>query len=208
MLCFGQRKYPFLPFVISLFTYAIFFTPAFHSQSTVPAFRDSPGPHGQLGLLIQLLQFCAHNKKHPRIADSTRESRILSATIREYCVTLSFCTQAAATFDGYMAMIAEDYKRRKTAITGGFSRFLVRDGRLELPTSCSQSRRATNSANPGYLILRLFRRCSQSRRATNCATPRYLLFISLVGASCRVWFLIPKATTFYFMVSLLYRFLP
>ena len=100
MLCFGQRKYPFLPFVISLFTYAIFFTPAFHSQSTVPAFRDSPGPHGQLGLLIQLL-FCAHNKKHPRIADSTRESRILSATIREYCVTLSFCTQAAATFDGY-----------------------------------------------------------------------------------------------------------
>ena len=101
MLCFGQRKYPFLPFVISLFTYAIFFTPAFHSQSTVPAFRDSPGPHGQLGLLIQLLQFCAHNKKHPRIADSTRESRILSATIREYCVTLSFCTQAAATFDGY-----------------------------------------------------------------------------------------------------------
>ena len=102
MLCFGQRKYPFLPFVISLFTYAIFFTPAFHSQSTVPAFRDSPGPHGQLGLLIQLLQFCAHNKKHPRIADSTRESRILSATIREYCVTLSFCTQAAATFDGYV----------------------------------------------------------------------------------------------------------
>ena len=107
MLCFGQRKYPFLPFVISLFTYAIFFTPAFHSQSTVPAFRDSPGPHGQLGLLIQLLQFCAHNKKHPRIADSTRESRILSATIREYCVTLSFCTQAAATFDGYVSRMGQ-----------------------------------------------------------------------------------------------------
>ena len=106
MLCFGQRKYPFLPFVISLFTYAIFFTPAFHSQSTVPAFRDSPGPHGQLGLLIQLLQFCAHNKKHPRIADSTRESRILSATIREYCVTLSFCAQVAVSFDGYLFKIA------------------------------------------------------------------------------------------------------
>ena len=70
--------------------------------------------------------------------------------------------------------------------------FLVRDGRLELPTSCSQSRRATNCANPGYLVLWLFRRCSQSRRATNCATPRYLLFISLVGSFCRVWFLIPK----------------
>lgn len=117
MLCFGQRKYPFLPFVISLFTYAIFFTPAFHSQSTVPAFRDSPGPHGQLGLLIQLLQFCAHNKKHPRIADSTRESRILSATIREYCVTLSFCTQAAATFDGYIyAIISEEKPNQKEQI--------------------------------------------------------------------------------------------
>ena len=31
----------------------------------------------------------------------TRESRILSATIREYCVTLSFCAQVAVSFDGY-----------------------------------------------------------------------------------------------------------
>ena len=29
---------------------------------------------------------------------------------------------------------------------------LGRDGRLELPTSCSQSKRATNCANPGYEI--------------------------------------------------------
>ena len=29
---------------------------------------------------------------------------------------------------------------------------MVRDGRLELPTSCSQSKRATNCANPGYEI--------------------------------------------------------
>lgn len=101
MLGFGQRKYPLLPFVIGLFTHAIFFTPAFHSQSAIPAFRDPPGPHSQLVLLIQLLQFCTHNKNHPRIADSTRESRILSATIREYCVTLSFCAQVAVSFDGY-----------------------------------------------------------------------------------------------------------
>ena len=45
-------------------------------------------------------------------------------------------------------------KYRKTAENGGFSCFLVRDGRLELPTSCSQSRRATNCANPGYLAVR------------------------------------------------------
>ena len=60
---------------------------------------------------------------------------------------------------------SQNYKCRKTAISGGFSRFLVRDGRLELPTSCSQSRRATNCANPGYLVFRLFRRCSQSNYA-------------------------------------------
>ena len=105
MLGFGQRKYPLLPFVIGLFTHAIFFTPAFHSQSAIPAFRDPPGPHSQLVLLIQLLQFCTHNKNHPRIADSTRESRILSATIREYCVTLSFCAQVAVSFDGYIFMV-------------------------------------------------------------------------------------------------------
>ena len=109
MLGFGQRKYPLLPFVIGLFTHAIFFTPAFHSQSAIPAFRDPPGPHSQLVLLIQLLQFCTHNKNHPRIADSTRESRILSATIREYCVTLSFCAQVAVSFDGYFYNFSETF---------------------------------------------------------------------------------------------------
>ena len=112
MLGFGQRKYPLLPFVIGLFTHAIFFTPAFHSQSAIPAFRDPPGPHSQLVLLIQLLQFCTHNKNHPRIADSTRESRILSATIREYCVTLSFCAQVAVSFDGYFLSTGRQTKPR------------------------------------------------------------------------------------------------
>ena len=31
-------------------------------------------------------------------------------------------------------------------------RFLVRVGRLELPASCSQSKRATNCATPGYSV--------------------------------------------------------
>lgn len=33
---------------------------------------------------------------------------------------------------------------------------LGRDGRLELPTSCSQSKRATNCATPGYRIFQLW----------------------------------------------------
>ena len=50
---------------------------------------------------IQLLQFCTHNEKHPRTADSIRDSHILSATIQEYCDTLFLRTQAALSFDAY-----------------------------------------------------------------------------------------------------------
>ena len=39
---------------------------------------------------------------------------------------------------------------------------LVRDGRLELPTSCSQSKRATNCANPGFLVIEFCARCGQT----------------------------------------------
>ena len=39
---------------------------------------------------------------------------------------------------------------------------LVRDGRLELPTSCSQSKRATNCANPGFLVIGFCTRCGQT----------------------------------------------
>ena len=39
---------------------------------------------------------------------------------------------------------------------------LVRDGRLELPTSCSQSKRATNCANPGFLVIQFCTRCGQT----------------------------------------------
>ena len=39
---------------------------------------------------------------------------------------------------------------------------MVRDGRLELPTSCSQSKRATNCANPGFLVIQFCSRCGQT----------------------------------------------
>ena len=41
----------------------------------------------------------------------------------------------------------------KSERANALSLFMVRDGRLELPASCSQSRRATNCANPGYLVV-------------------------------------------------------
>ena len=48
-------------------------------------------------------------------------------------------------------------KLRKTAFSCENSRFsLVRVGRLELPTSCSQSKRATNCATPGYEVFQLW----------------------------------------------------
>ena len=39
---------------------------------------------------------------------------------------------------------------------------MVRDGRLELPTSCSQSKRATNCANPGFWVIEFCTRCGQT----------------------------------------------
>ena len=39
---------------------------------------------------------------------------------------------------------------------------MVRGGRLELPTSCSQSKRATNCANPGFLVIEFCARCGQT----------------------------------------------
>ena len=87
MLGFGQRKHPLLPFVIGLFTHAIFFTPAFHSQSAIPAFRDPPGPHSQLVLLIQLLQFSTHNKNTP-ISRIVHASRVYYPLLYESIVSL------------------------------------------------------------------------------------------------------------------------
>ena len=51
-------------------------------------------------------------------------------------------------------------------------------GRLELPASCSQSKRATNCATPGYRIFRCGQTCGQRRfltsyrRGRKCCQPK------------------------------------
>ena len=60
---------------------------------------------------------------------------------------------------------------------------LGRDGRLELPTSCSQSKRATNCANPGYEIQTdPTAGCSNSGVCLQMATPQNL---TAVHVACR-----------------------
>ena len=56
---------------------------------------------------------------------------------------------------------------------------LVRDGRLELPTSCSQSKRATNCANPGFLAIEFCARCGQT-----CGQVVFLTTSTCGGSAC------------------------
>ena len=56
----------------------------------------------------------------------------------------------------YRRATFQQAKSKKTSEIRRFQRFLVRVGRLELPASCSQSRRATNCATPGYEIFQLW----------------------------------------------------
>ena len=56
---------------------------------------------------------------------------------------------------------------------------LVRDGRLELPTSCSQSKRATNCANPGFLVIEFCARCGQT-----CGQAVFLTTSTCGGSAC------------------------
>ena len=56
---------------------------------------------------------------------------------------------------------------------------LVRDGRLELPTSCSQSKRATNCANPGFLVIQFCTRCGQT-----CGQAVFLTISACGGSAC------------------------
>ena len=56
---------------------------------------------------------------------------------------------------------------------------LVRDGRLELPTSCSQSKRATNCANPGFLVIEFCARCGQT-----CGQAVFLTISACGGSAC------------------------
>ena len=56
---------------------------------------------------------------------------------------------------------------------------MVRDGRLELPTSCSQSKRATNCANPGFLVIEFCSRCGQT-----CGQAVFLTISACGGSAC------------------------
>ena len=56
---------------------------------------------------------------------------------------------------------------------------MVRDGRLELPTSCSQSKRATNCANPGFLVIQFCTRCGQT-----CGHGDFLTTSTCGGSAC------------------------
>ena len=56
---------------------------------------------------------------------------------------------------------------------------MVRDGRLELPTSCSQSKRATNCANPGFLVIQFCSRCGQT-----CGQVVFLTTSACGGSAC------------------------
>ena len=58
---------------------------------------------------------------------------------------------------------------------------VVRDGRLELPTSCSQSKRATNCANPGFLVIEFCARCGQT-----CGQVVFLTTSTCGGSACIV----------------------
>ena len=62
-------------------------------------------------------------------------------------------------------------------LVGSF--ILVRDGRLELPTSCSQSKRATNCANPGFLVIEFCSRCGQT-----CGQAVFLTILACGGSAC------------------------
>ena len=57
---------------------------------------------------------------------------------------------------------------------------MVRDGRLELPTSCSQSKRATNCANPGFLVIQFCSRCGQT-----CGQSRFCAAFSSWGKTSK-----------------------
>ena len=56
---------------------------------------------------------------------------------------------------------------------------MVRDGRLELPTSCSQSKRATSCANPGFWVIQFYSRCGQT-----CGQAVFLTTSACGGSAC------------------------
>ena len=69
---------------------------------------------------------------------------------------------------------AKNHRKHHIACGG-----VVRDGRLELPTSCSQSKRATNCANPGFLVIQFCTRCGQT-----CGQAVFLTISACGGSAC------------------------
>lgn len=59
-------------------------------------------------------------------------------------------------------------KGKKTSEIRRFQRFLVRVGRLELPASCSQSKRATNCATPGYSVFPAWYHAEKKKASFSC----------------------------------------
>lgn len=55
-----------------------------------------------------------------------------------------------------ISLISNKYRHSKRPSTKSTAFSMVRVGRLELPASCSQSKRATNCATPGYEIFQLW----------------------------------------------------
>ena len=89
--------------------------------------------------------------------------QIVAETDKKLCLQRKFKTSPQKRVDHICDFIyaerqtnycLKNYENRlKTAV---LRRFLVRVGRLELPASCSQSKRATNCATPGYGIFQLW----------------------------------------------------
>ena len=89
--------------------------------------------------------------------------QIVAETDKKLCLQRKFKTSPQKRVDHICDFIyaerqtnycLKNYENRlKTSV---LRRFLVRVGRLELPASCSQSKRATNCATPGYEVFQLW----------------------------------------------------
>ena len=89
--------------------------------------------------------------------------RIVAETDKKLYLQRKFKTNPQKCVDRICGLIYAEHQtnycsksyenRLKTSV---LRRFLVRVGRLELPASCSQSKRATNCATPGYEIFQLW----------------------------------------------------
>ena len=78
-----------------------------------------------------------------------------------------------------LAPMFQTRNKQKPSEISRFQMVLVRDGRLELPTSCSQSKRATNCANPGFLVIEFCSRCGQT-----CGQAFFLTTSTCGGSVC------------------------